>query len=253
MVRQFDEINRTGTALAGYTAGLCGEWTPGHFREFADHLNIDVSKIIVANQHHTDEIRVVGEEDGGSGTGSPKGEDYYDAMITDTAGLMLCVHTADCVPIVLLDPKRKAAGAVHSGWAGASKGIAGKTVRKMIETFGCDPGDIVCCLGPYNHSCCYEVGEDVLESFQSGFSEDECGRMFKKKDREEKYMLDLGAAVTISLCHEGVRKENIHDSGHCTFHTDEFSSWRRTRNKKHQILTYIEIMPFFPITANISE
>ncbi len=239
LTRQFDMIHDTDIAVAGYTSGLCGEWTPERFRTFADHLGIEAEKITVANQHHTDEILVAGPEDAGIGAVRAKREEFYDAMITNTAGLMLCVHTADCVPIVLLDPVRKAIGTAHSGWAGSSKKIAGKTVRKMAETYNCDPGNIVCCLGPYNHSCCYEVGEDVLDSFKSGFSVSECDKMFKKRKVEGKYLLDLGAAVSISLCLEGVKKENIYDSGHCTFHMDEFSSWRRTRNKKHQILTYI--------------
>ena len=162
-------------------------------------------------------------------------------MITDREGLMLCVHTADCVPVVLLDPIRKAVGIAHSGWVGSSKRISGKTVRKMKEEYGCDPENIICCIGPYNHSCCYEVGEDVLDAFRDSFIQSECDQMFSKKDPEGKYLLDLGRAVSLSLCREGVQRENIHDSGHCTYHTDEFSSWRRTRNKKHQILTYIMI------------
>ncbi len=241
LIRQFDEINITGYASAGYTSGLCGEWTPERFSLFAEELKKDAGKITVANQHHTDKILAAGMDDAGKGVYVPQGEEAYDAMITDQRGLMLCVHTADCVPVVLLDPVNKAIGIAHSGWAGSSKRIAGKTVRRMADEYGSNPGDIIVCLGPYNHSCCYEVGEDVLESFRAGFSENECERMFNKKDTEGKYLLDLGAAISTALCQEGVLKENIHDSGHCTFHTDEYSSWRRTRNKKHQILTYIVI------------
>ena len=239
LIRQFNKIYGTGTAIAGFTSGLCGEWTPERFRLFSDHLGIEAANITVANQHHTDSIRIIGPEDLGIGAVRAQGEDHFDAMITDTAGIMLCVHTADCVPAVFLDPVRKAIGIAHSGWVGSSKRITGKTVRKMIDTYSCEPENIICCLGPYNHSCCYEVGEDVLDSFRAGFSEAECGRMFKKRDTEGKYLLDLGEAVSLSLSREGVKKENIFDSDHCTFHTDEFSSWRRTGNKKHQILTYI--------------
>ena len=238
-LRQFDKINNTGYAIAGYTSGLCGEWTPERFILFADKLGIDAAKITVANQHHTDRIHIAGMEDAGKGHIVQQGEEFYDAMITDKPGLMLCVHTADCVPVVLLDPVKMAVGIAHSGWAGSSKEIAGKTVRKMMSEYGSNPADIICCMGPYNHSCCYVVGEDVLQCFSSAFSENECARMFKKKDIEGKYLLDMGEAISISLCREGVKKENIHDSGECTYHTDEYSSWRRTRNKKHQILTYI--------------
>ena len=241
LIRRFEEIYSTGAAVAGYTSGLCGEWVPERFTIFAGELGVDAGKITVANQHHTDEIRVVDMDDAGKGAVRPATEEYFDAMVTDRAGLMLCVHTADCVPVVFFDPVKKAIGIAHSGWTGSSKRIAGKTVRKMRDEYGSDPADIICCLGPYNHSCCYEVGEDVLEKFRDSFSDAECEQMFEKKDVEGKYLLDLGTAISISLCQEGVLKENIHDSGHCTYHTDEYSSWRRTGNKKHQILTYIMI------------
>ena len=241
LTRQFDEICSTGCAIAGYTSGLCGEWTKERFILLAEELGTDAAKITVANQHHTDEVHVMGMDDAGKGYNIPQGEDFYDAMITDQPGLMLSVHTADCVPVVIVDPMKKNIGIAHSGWAGSSKRIAGKTVRKMIDVYGSNPSDIIICMGPYNHSCCYEVGEDVLGCFRSAFSDSECEQMFKKKEAEGKYLLDLGKAISIALCQEGVLEENIHDSGYCTYHTDEYSSWRLTRYKKHQILTYLMI------------
>lgn len=241
LIRHFDTIENTGLAIAGYTSGLCGEWTKERFSFFAEQFGMSAGEIVVANQHHTDVVRTVGVDDAGCGTLKPQGEDFYDAMITDQAGLMLCVHTADCVPVVILDPDNKAAGIAHSGWAGSAKRIAGKTLREMVKVYGSDPRRVLCCLGPYNHSCCYEVGEDVLEQFRASFSESECEGFFRKKDEKGKYMLDLGASISLALCREGAAVENIFDSGHCTYHTEEFSSWRRTRNKKHQILTCIMI------------
>ncbi len=239
LLRQFDNVCRSGVAVAGYTSGLCGEWTKERFQILAEQVNVDCSMMIMANQHHTDKVSVKGTEDAGYGILTPHDDEYADAMITKQEGLMLCVHTADCVPIVLLDPVKKVVGVVHSGWMGSSKRIAGKTVRKMAEEYGCNPADIICEIGPYNHSCCYEVGEDVLECFRDSFSEIECEMFFKKKNDEGKYMLDLGRAVSLSLHQEGVQPQNIHDEGHCTYHTTTFSSWRRTGDKKKQILTYI--------------
>ena len=239
LLRQFDNVCRSGVAVAGYTSGLCGEWTKERFQMIAEQVNVDCSMMIMSNQHHTDKVSVKGTEDAGYGILTPHDDEYADAMITKQEGLMLCVHTADCVPIVLLDPVKKVVGVVHSGWMGSSKRIAGKTVRKMAEEYGCNPADIICEIGPYNHSCCYEVGEDVLECFRDFFSEIECEMFFKKKNDEGKYMLDLGRAVSLSLHQEGVQPQNIHDEGHCTYHTTTFSSWRRTGDKKKQILTYI--------------
>ena len=137
------------------------------------------------------------------------------------------------------DPVKKVVAIAHSGWVGTATRIAGKTVKKMVEEYQVRPEDIICAMGPYNHSCCYEVGEDVRERFREAFSDLECDVFFQKKKVEEKYLLDLGAAISFTLQQEGVKTENIHDEGHCTYHTTTFSSWRRTGNKKHQILSYI--------------
>ena len=239
LIRRFDEVCNTRVAIAGYTSGLCGEWKEERFKCLADKLNIECSRMVMANQHHTDKVRVMGREDAGYGIIRPHDEDYSDAMITAQAGIILCIHTADCVPVVLLDPVKKVAGIVHSGWIGSSKRIAGKTVRKMVDEYKSRPEDIICAMGPYNHSCCYEVGEDVLEHFRESFSDIECEMLFKKKKDKGKYMLDLGGAVSLSMRQEGVKTENIFDEGCCTYHTSIFSSWRRTGDKKKQMLTYI--------------
>lgn len=239
LVRQFEVICNTGVATAGYTSGLCGEWVEERFERLGNHLNIEHSRMIMANQKHTDKVSVVSTEDLGYGVTRPHDENYADAMITAQLGVMLSVHTADCVPIVLLDPVKKVVGVVHSGWVGSSKRIAGKTVRRMVDEYKCTPEDIICAIGPYNHSCCYEVGEDVIECFKESFSNMECEMLFKKKENEDKYLLDLGAAVSLSLCQEGVNVKNIFDEDWCTYHTTTFSSWRRTGNRKNQILTYI--------------
>ncbi|MBQ9564893.1 MAG: peptidoglycan editing factor PgeF [Synergistaceae bacterium] len=240
LIRPFDEIEDKGIALAGYTSGLCGEWTPERFEALAGQLGIAPSAMVLANEHHTDVVYVAEARDAGRGVVRPHSGDPFDAIITRERGLLLCVKTADCVPVALLDPVKGAAGIVHSGWVGSSKRIAGKTVRKMTEALGCRPENILCSIGPYNRSCCYEVGEDVRSRFREMFSDGECESLFRKKDGGAgKYLLDLGAAVSLSLCQEGVDPAHIHDSGHCTFHTSTFSSWRRTRDKKNQILTYI--------------
>ena len=239
LVRQFDKVCNTGIAIAGYTSGLCGEWTEERFQCLAGHLNIETSMMIMANQKHTDQVRVVGKQDAGYGVIKPYDDCYADAIITDQTGLMLCVHTADCVPVVLLDTEKRVAGIVHSGWVGTSKRIVGKTVKKMVDEYHCKPENIICGIGPYNHSCCYEVGEDVLERFRESFSDRECEMFFYKKENKGKYLLDLGAAISLSLQQEGVKMEKIYDEDHCTYHTSTFSSWRRTGDKKKQILSYI--------------
>ena len=84
-----------------------------------------------------------------------------DGLITDIPGLALCIFTADCTPILLYDPVKRCAGAVHAGWRGTAMDIAGKAVRKMAETFGSRPENICAAVGPCISRCCFETGEEA--------------------------------------------------------------------------------------------
>jgi YfiH family protein len=92
-----------------------------------------------------------------------------DGLITDTPGLLLAVRTADCLPLLIVDPKKRAVGAFHAGWRGTLKRIAEKGVGEMRRWFGSKPEDLRAAIGPCIHSCCFEVGEEVREQFQSQF------------------------------------------------------------------------------------
>jgi hypothetical protein len=93
-----------------------------------------------------------------------------DAALTRTPGLLLAVLTADCVPILLVDTKRRAVAAVHAGWRGTLKRVAEKTLGKMRMTFGTGPRDVLAVLGPAIGRCCYEVGPEVAQAFHSQFA-----------------------------------------------------------------------------------
>jgi polyphenol oxidase len=92
-----------------------------------------------------------------------------DGLITSTPGLLLAVQTADCLPIVLLDPKRGAAGVFHAGWRGTLQRIIEKGVGAMRLRFGSHPHELKAAIGPGIHQCCYEVGLEVKEKFDSQF------------------------------------------------------------------------------------
>ena len=92
-----------------------------------------------------------------------------DGLITSTPGLLLAVQTADCLPIVLLDPKRRAAGVFHAGWRGTLQRIIEKGVGAMRLRFGSHPHELKAAIGPGIHQCCYEVGLEVKEKFDSQF------------------------------------------------------------------------------------
>lgn len=93
-----------------------------------------------------------------------------DGVITDESGLLLAVQTADCIPVLLADRRRKAVGAFHAGWRGTVKRIVETGVGRMRFEFGSRPEDLVAAIGPGIGQCCYAVGEEVLSEFESQFT-----------------------------------------------------------------------------------
>jgi polyphenol oxidase len=94
-----------------------------------------------------------------------------DASISNTPSLLLGVQTADCVPILLLDPKKRAVAAVHAGWRGTLQRIVEKTIGRMKMEFRTDPRDLLAAIGPAIGGCCYEVGTEVAAAFHSQFAD----------------------------------------------------------------------------------
>jgi YfiH family protein len=92
-----------------------------------------------------------------------------DAAVTGARGLLLGVETADCVPILLVDPKKRVVAAVHAGWRGTLSRIAEKAVGQMRMQFGSRPDDLLAALGPAIGGCCYQVGAELVAKFASQF------------------------------------------------------------------------------------
>jgi len=171
-----------------------------------------------------------------------------DGLVTDTPGLVLAVQTADCLPIILADRKRRAVGVFHAGWRGTVKRIVEKGVGEMRKHFGSDPRDLVVAIGPGIRGCCYEVGEEVRIKFEAQFAyANSLFREVKESDPvREKYpllfltarapghsklpvrlFLDLVEANRRQLLDAGVMAKNIDTSAPCTAcHTDLLFSFR---------------------------
>jgi polyphenol oxidase len=118
--------------------------------------------IVTLRQVHSDVIHCVEEVPEHPLTG--------DGLLTATPGLLLAIQTADCLPVILVDPKRRAVGVFHAGWRGTVKRIVEKGVGEMQRCFGTRARDLKAAIGPGIHGCCYEVGEEVRTKFESQFS-----------------------------------------------------------------------------------
>jgi len=148
-----------------------------------------------------------------------------DCLITRTPGIALGVFTADCLPILLYDPERRAIGVIHTGWRGTARGVARKAVESMVSDFRCDGAKIEAALGPCIGPCCYEVDSPVRQAFdQGGFPWDSVSH----SRGEGKWSLDLSLANSLLLEASGVRKENIAALNLCTScRGDLFYSYRK--------------------------
>jgi len=121
---------------------------------------------------------------------------------------MLTILTADCVPILLLDPVKNVVAAVHAGWKGTQQEIVLKTVEKMKETFNCNPKNILAGIAPSIGKCCYEVDWNVAQYFEK------IEHAYSQKN--EKYLLDLPLINKTQLLQSGLLETNIEMSHICT-------------------------------------
>ncbi len=93
-----------------------------------------------------------------------------DGMITNNPGVLLAIKTADCVPVLVADVKRRVVGAFHAGWRGTVARVVEKGVGEMRRQFGSTPQDLRAAIGPCVRKCCYSVGPEVQSEFESQFS-----------------------------------------------------------------------------------
>jgi len=146
-----------------------------------------------------------------------------DASRTDDAGVLLGIETADCLPILIVDPAQRRVAAVHAGWRGTVARVAQAAVRSLVAA-GSDPRQLVASLGPAIGPCCYEVGRDVEEAFG------ESGWRFFTPGPGEKKCVDVAAANRAQLEELGIPEVNIDRVDFCTrCREDLFFSYRRER------------------------
>jgi hypothetical protein len=161
-----------------------------------------------------------------SGVQEPQG----DALISDRAGVLVGVKTADCVPILIVHPSTPAVAAIHAGWRGSAENIAAAAVRHMVARWNTRPENLRAAIGPSIGVCCYEVGPEVARRFGTWIP--------GMKNPESPVHLDLPAINEAQLRAEGV--VDIWKSGECTFCMGErFFSFRREREHAGRMLSFI--------------
>ena len=213
-----------------------------NYRRMADALDMCVEDMVLSDQTHTTNVRVIIEEDRGKGILKPQDYSDVDGMITNVPGLVLVTSYADCVPLYFVDPVRKAIGLSHSGWKGTVGHIGQKTVWKMHEVYGSEPKDIVAAIGPSICQSCYEVSDDVAEAFRANFTADEAADILLDKGNG-KYQLDLWKANWYVLTDAGILLEHLSVTDLCTAcHPDLLWSHRKTNGQRGGLSAFLSLI-----------
>ena len=186
-----------------------------------------------------------------------------DGMVTNTPGLLLAIKTADCVPVLVADVKRRVVGAFHAGWRGTVARVVEKGVGELRRQFDSAPRDLRAAIGPCVRKCCYAVGAEVRAEFASQFNyaDELFEEVFDSNAIHVKYpmlflnqrapghgelgpevQLDLVAANQRQLEDAGVPTEHIAIIGGCTAcDTKRFFSHRAEFGKTGRMMAVIGI------------
>jgi purine-nucleoside/S-methyl-5'-thioadenosine phosphorylase / adenosine deaminase len=179
-------------------------------------------------QVHGADVRVVQTAEHAKPAEDQRGETIFcDVIVSNAAGVLAGVKTADCVPILIGDTRTGAFAAVHAGWRGtlATAVIAG--VERMAKEYDTNPADLRVAIGAAAGPCCYEVGSEVIDAFTSKFAD---GQKLFTPTREGHALVHLLQANRDQLISIGVKPERIHTAPICTMcRTDLFFSYRKEK------------------------
>ena len=209
------------------------------YKILAEELDIDVNNIVEPVQTHTDKIVCLE-----SVISSDNLKDV-DGLITNKQNIAITSKNADCILFLFYDPIEKVIANVHSGWKGTFQSISEKTVKKMIEIYGCLAENILCFISPSIRACHFEVDEDVkdicLENFKD-LDTDSFINIGEVKDGKQKYLIDTVEINKILLKRIGLKEDNIVDSELCSVCNKEYIHSARAEGEGFKRETAIIMM-----------
>ena len=161
-----------------------------------------------------------------------------DALVTATVGLWVAIKTADCIPVLLVDPERRVVAAAHAGWRGTAGNIVRSTIDVMMAEFHTKPGDLWAAIGPGIRKCCYEVSGDVAVQFSRWLPE--------LAGAADGTMLDLTEVNRRQLVEAGVPVEHVSGTTGVSWCTKceagTLHSFRRDQEESGRMLSAIRVL-----------
>jgi YfiH family protein len=225
-----------GSLNLGFSRGDVRERVLENYRILTEAIGVSADSLVLTAQTHTDHIRKVGRVDRGEGIIKKTFADV-DAIMTDEPGVTLVTFHADCTPIYVADPVRRAVCLIHAGWRGTVQNIAGKAVAAMVREYECRPEDLMAAIGPSAGPCCYEVSQEVGRAIDEAGG----GGCLQYKEGHEKPFADLWTANRNMLLAAGVRPEHITVAGECTCHEELYFSHRRQGTQRGSMAAFLSI------------
>lgn len=205
-----------------------------NYRRFCDAAALTYSNMVHAEQRHGANVRVVTNADAGKGLFKPRDYENIDALVTKEKNIPLVITTADCVPILFLEPESKIIGAAHCGWRGTIAALAANIAQEMVKLGG-KAKNIIAAICPCARSCCYEVSADLAGQFK-----EKTGVGVYEKNGG--YYLDLPEINKYFLKTAGVNEDNIYDCKICTIcGSDDYFSHRVLGDGRGMIGSAIEL------------
>lgn len=213
------------------------------YKKICNSLKTNYKNIVKTNQEHTDNIQVADRKINKEFMDINL-EQYKetDGLITNKQNLMLSTTNADCILLLFFDSVTKTIANVHSGWKGTLQRISVKTVEKMQKEFNCKPENIICCICPSIRKCHFEVDKDVKEMFEKEFEDLKISKtidIMEKQKGKEKWNIDTVLINKIILEQEGLKPENIIDSGICSVCNSELIHSYRVEKQGYGLNTAI--------------
>jgi len=185
-------------------------------------LGFEAGQVTLAEQVHGDRVAVVREATG------PTPVPGADALVTNVPDVLLMLLFADCVPVYLVDPARRAIGLAHAGWRGTEVNIAAKTVRAMVDEYGTLPSTCLAAIGPSIGGDSYEVGPEVADRFRTLPGSRAANVVMPRNEMTGTYTLNLRAVVFLQLLSAGLKAGSIAVCDEDTFRNRrDFFSYRR--------------------------